>query len=74
MVYSWKLPMDIQRSSSRQSGPSLLPADNEFKEQVIRLMDEEVIQRFDQRAGNAEDFYEDPDELSVLIQYRRSRL
>ena len=36
----------------------IIQTDNEFKEHVIRIMDEEVIQRFDRREGTAEDFYE----------------
>ncbi len=36
----------------------IIKSDNEFREHVVRLMDEEVIQRFDQREGSAEDFYE----------------
>jgi len=35
-------------------------ADEKFKTRVLQVMDEEVIFRFDQRQGNASDFY-DPD-------------
>ena len=34
-------------------------ADPAFKQRVYDVMDEEVIQKFDQRLGNAEDFYEE---------------
>jgi len=40
--------------------------DKDFKEQILRLMDKEVIQKFDSREGNAKNFYnidgdEEPD-------------
>ena len=37
-------------------------ADPAFKQRVYDVMDEEVIQKFDKRLGNAEDFYEEKDE------------
>jgi recombination protein RecA len=37
-------------------------ADPAFKQRVYDVMDEEVIQKFDQRLGKAEDFYEEKDE------------
>jgi RecA/RadA recombinase len=37
-------------------------ADPAFKQRVYDIMDEEVIQKFDQRLGKAEDFYEEKDE------------
>ena len=33
-------------------------AEEKFKARVLEVMDEEVIFRFDQRQGNAADFYE----------------
>ena len=30
-----------------------------FKSRIVELMDEEVVMKFDQRQGNAEDFYEE---------------
>ena len=52
---------EIMKNFKKTYFPSkdkLLATDIEFKEHVIRLMDEEVIQRFDRRDGSAEDFYE----------------
>jgi hypothetical protein len=43
----------------------IIKSDNEFKEQVIRIMDEEVIQRFDRREGTADDFYEPYEEQEI---------
>ena len=37
-------------------------ADPAFKQRVYDVMDEEVIQKFDKRLGNAEDFYEEKGE------------
>jgi recombination protein RecA len=34
----------------------------EFKKRVLQIMDEEVVMKFDNRQGNAEDFYEEKDE------------
>jgi RecA/RadA recombinase len=43
--------------------------DKEFREQVLRLMDKEVIQKFDSREGNAKNFYnidgEDEEEVEL---------
>ena len=36
--------------------------DEKFKNSVLQLIDEEVIMKFDERKGSAEDFYEADDE------------
>jgi len=36
--------------------------DIKFKKRVLQIMDEEVVMKFDNREGNAEDFYEEKDE------------
>lgn len=35
---------------------------DKFKQRVLQVMDEEVVMKFDNRQGNAEDFYEEKDE------------
>lgn len=44
--------------------------DNNFREQVLRIMDKEVIQKFDSKEGNAKNFYnidgDDEDDLPDL--------
>ena len=35
---------------------------DKFKQRVLQIMDEEVVMKFDNRQGNAEDFYEEKDE------------
>ena len=32
-----------------------------FKNNIIKLMDEEVVQKFDRREGSADQFYSDPE-------------
>ena len=39
--------------------------DENFRIRVLEVMDEEVIQKFDQRDGEAEDFYGEVDENSL---------
>ena len=46
---------------------NLISTDNDFKEHVIRLMDEEIVQKFDRRDGDAQDFYADPEDLTVPL-------
>ena len=45
----------------------LILNDNEFKSHVVRLMNEEIVQKFDRREGDAENFYADPSDLTVPI-------
>jgi len=56
--YTLETPEGYTKKFQPSKWTELVQTDNEFKEQVIRLMDEEVIQRFDRRDGSAEDFYE----------------
>ena len=43
----------------------LITTDNEFRANVIRLMDEEIVEKFDRREGDAKSFYAEPDDLTV---------
>lgn len=45
----------------------LISTDNEFKECVIRLMDEEIVRKFDRREGDAQSFYTDPADISIPL-------
>jgi hypothetical protein len=45
----------------------LILNDNDFKQHVIRLMDEEIVQKFHRRDGSAENFYADPEDLTVPL-------
>jgi len=59
--YTLETPDGYTKKFQPSKWAEIIKEDNEFKERVLRLMDEEVIQRFDQRSGNAEEFYEDVD-------------
>ena len=39
----------------------LVQTDEEFRNHVIQLMDDEVVQKFDKREGSADQFYSDPE-------------
>ena len=41
--------------------------DEEFKAHVVRIMDEEIVQKFDKREGDASTYYEDQDDLTVPV-------
>jgi len=43
----------------------LILNDSEFKEQVVRLMNEEIVQKFDKREGSADSYYAEPADLTV---------
>jgi hypothetical protein len=45
----------------------LVMSDEEFKSRVISIMDEEIVQKFDKRQGDASTYYEDPEDISVPI-------
>ena len=45
----------------------LISSDTEFREHVEKIMDEEIIYRFSNRSGNATDFYEEPEDISIPV-------
>jgi hypothetical protein len=45
----------------------LITSDEDFKKRVLAIMDEEIVQKFHKRQGDAKNFYEDPDDLSVPL-------
>jgi recombination protein RecA len=44
---------------------SLIAEDKEFREKVLQIMDEEIVQKFVKREGDAESYYADPEDLTV---------
>ena len=46
---------------------SIITSDEEFRNNVIKLMDEEIVMKFDKRQGDASSFYEDQEDLTVPI-------
>ena len=45
----------------------LITTDKEFRTRVIRIMDEEIVQKFDKREGDASAYYEDQEDLTVPV-------
>jgi len=45
----------------------LIINDSEFKERIIHLMDEEIVQKFHKREGDATAFYSEPEDLTVPL-------
>ena len=43
----------------------LITSDDEFRSNIIQLMDEEIVRKFDRREGEAKAFYADPEDLTV---------
>ena len=46
---------------------ALITSDPEFRAEVIKIMDEEIVQKFQNREGNADAFYADPEDLTVPV-------
>ncbi len=45
----------------------LIKNDEEFRSHVIKIMDEEIVQKFDKREGDAKAYYEDQEDLTVPV-------
>ena len=45
----------------------LITSDQEFRNHVTQIMDEEIVQKFDKREGDASTYYEDQDDLTVPV-------
>ena len=65
--YTLALPEGYVKKFQPSKWTELISNDNEFKEHVIRLMNEEVVQKFDRREGDAQSFYTDPADLSIPL-------
>ena len=65
---SW-YTLSMEGGYSKKFQPSkwneLISNDIEFRSNVIRLMDEEIVEKFDRREGDAQAFYSEPDDLTV---------
>ena len=59
--YTLKMPDGYEKKFQPSKWTELIHADEEFKNNIIKLMDEEVVQKFDRREGSAEQFYADPE-------------
>ena len=45
----------------------LIKSDKEFRSHVTKIMDEEIVQKFDKREGDAKAYYEDQEDLTVPV-------
>ena len=62
--YTLKLG-DYEKKFQPSKWTQLISDDSEFKSRVMRLMDEEIIQKFDKREGSADAYYAEPEDLTV---------
>ena len=65
--YTLKMADGYTKKFQPSKWTDLITSDDEFKANVIRLMDEEVVQKFDKREGSADTFYTDPDDLPQKV-------
>ena len=65
--YTLSMPDGYTKKFQPSKWTQLITTDSEFKASVIRLMDEEVVQKFDKREGSADTFYSDPDDLPLEV-------
>ena len=65
--YTLTMPEGYTKKFQPSKWSQLITSDVEFKEHVIRLMDEEIVQKFDRREGNADAFYSEPEDLTVPL-------
>jgi recombination protein RecA len=65
--YTLELPEGYTKKFQPSKWTELISTDIEFKEHIIRLMNEEVVQKFDRREGDAQSFYTDPADLSIPL-------
>ena len=65
--YTLSTPDGYVKKFQPSKWTELITNDNEFRSRVIRLMDEEIVQKFDKREGSADAFYADPEDLTVPV-------
>jgi hypothetical protein len=65
--YTIKTADGYEKKFQPSKWTELVNEDAEFREHVTALMDEEIIQKFDKRQGDAKAFYEDPADLTVPV-------
>ena len=59
--YTLKMPGGYEKKFQPSKWVDLVQNDEEFRENILNLMDEEVVQKFEKREGTADQFYADPD-------------
>ena len=59
--YTLKMADGYEKKFQPSKWADLIQSDEEFRKNVLELMDEEVVQKFDRREGSADQFYADPE-------------
>jgi recombination protein RecA len=65
--YTLKTSSGYEKKFQPSKWTEIVSSDEEFRNHVIDIMDEEIVQKFDKREGDASSYYEDPEDLSVPI-------
>jgi recombination protein RecA len=65
--YTLTMPDGYTKKFQPSKWTEIITSDNEFKSNVVRLMEEEIVQKFDRREGTADTFYADPEDLTVPV-------
>lgn len=65
--YTLSMPDGYTKKFQPSKWTSIITSDEEFRNNVIKLMDEEIVMKFDKRQGDASSFYEDQEDLTVPI-------
>ena len=60
--YTLKMPDGYEKKFQPSKWTSIIQSDEEFRANILKLMDEEVVQKFDKRLGSASEFYGDGEE------------
>jgi len=65
--YTLSMPDGYVKKFQPSKWTSIITTDEEFRNNVIKLMDEEIVMKFDKRQGDASSFYEDQEDLTVPV-------
>ena len=65
--YTLSMPDGYVKKFQPSKWTSIITTDEEFRNNVIKLMDEEIVMKFDKRQGDASSFYEEQEDLTVPV-------
>ena len=65
--YTLKTDSGYEKKVQPSKWTDLITTDQEFRNHIIAIMDDEIIQKFHNRQGDAKDFYEEPTDLTVPV-------
>ena len=63
--YTLSMPDGYVKKFQPSKWTELITSDDEFRSNIMQLMDEEIVRKFDRREGEAKAFYADPEDLTV---------